>query len=97
MIIVRELNRRALLRTPRDLRQGAKEKAVNTMSYTRAEIERVARMAFALAGKRRKQADQRGQIQCAGNLSALRKVVSELAADFPESDWTIWWTTARCS
>src|SRR5258708_1400547 len=55
MIIVRELTGGLYYGTPRSISgSGAQEKGVNTMVYTRAEIERVARMAFALARKRRK-------------------------------------------
>ena len=41
------------------------------MTYTRAEIERVARMAFHLARARRKKVTSRGQIQRARELAAL--------------------------
>ncbi len=43
----------------------AKNEAFNTMIYTKDEVVRVARIAFQLAQKRRKNAHQRGQGQCA--------------------------------
>src|SRR6476661_3443982 len=47
MIIVRELTGGLYYGTPRGISgSGATERGVNTMAYTRAEIERVARMAF---------------------------------------------------
>ena len=55
MIIVRELTGGLYYGTPRGISgEGAEERAVNTMVYTRPEIERVAHVAFQLAGKRRK-------------------------------------------
>src|SRR6266540_6218200 len=47
MIIVRELTGGIYYGTPRGISgEGCDQRAVNTMTYTRAEIERVARMAF---------------------------------------------------
>src|SRR5262252_4496465 len=50
MVIVRELTGGIYYGTPRGIfEDGAETRAVNTMTYTRAEIERVTRMAFHLA------------------------------------------------
>ena len=58
MIIVRELTGGIYYGTPRGISgAGAEERAVNTMTYTRAEIERVARMAFHLARERARRSD----------------------------------------
>src|SRR6202521_6292094 len=55
MIIVRELTGGIYYGTPRGIHEdGAETRAVNTMTYTRSEIERVSRMAFHLARARRK-------------------------------------------
>src|SRR6202008_2957559 len=55
MIIVRELTGGIYYGTPRGITEdGAETRAVNTMVYTRAEIERVTRMAMQLARGRRK-------------------------------------------
>src|SRR5580692_7667423 len=55
MIIVRELTGGIYYGTPRGITgTGNEERAVNTMAYTWSEIERVTRMAFELARKRRK-------------------------------------------
>src|SRR5947209_8234953 len=55
MIIVRELTGGIYYGTPRGISgTGDEERAVNSMVYTRKEIDRVARMAFSLARKRRK-------------------------------------------
>src|SRR6266853_3718209 len=54
MIIVRELTGGIYYGTPRGIvEDGQETRAVNTMTYTRAEIERVTRMAFHLARNRR--------------------------------------------
>ena len=71
MIIVRELTGGFYYGTPRGISgSGAEERAVNTMIYTRAEIERVAHMAFQLARKRRK-SDERRQIECARKFAVM--------------------------
>ena len=50
MIIVRELTGGIYYGTPRGIiEDGGETRAVNTMTYTRSEIERVARMAFRLS------------------------------------------------
>src|SRR6202035_291601 len=55
MIIVRELTGGIYYGTPRGISgTGKEERAVNTLTYTRPEIERVSRMAFHLARNRRK-------------------------------------------
>src|SRR3954453_1614422 len=55
MIIVRELTGGIYYGTPRAIPgSGAEERVVKTMTYTRPEIERVARMPFPLWGSRRK-------------------------------------------
>ncbi|HEY1336732.1 MAG TPA: isocitrate/isopropylmalate family dehydrogenase, partial [Bryobacteraceae bacterium] len=55
MIIVRELTGGIYYGTPRGITEdGGETRAVNTMTYTRSEIERVSRMAFHLARARRK-------------------------------------------
>ncbi|MBV9504039.1 MAG: 3-isopropylmalate dehydrogenase, partial [Acidobacteriia bacterium] len=50
MVIVRELTGGIYYGTPRGITEnGGETRAVNTMTYTRSEIERIARMAFHLA------------------------------------------------
>ena len=72
MIIVRELTGGIYYGTPRGIYDdGPEPRAVNTMAYTRSEIERVSRMAFHLARNRRKKVDQRRQIQRHRNFAAL--------------------------
>jgi 3-isopropylmalate dehydrogenase len=85
MIIVRELTGGLYYGTPRGISGcGADEKAVNTMVYTRSEIERVARMAFQLARKRRKKVTSVDKSNVLENSQLWRRVVTELASEFPD-------------
>src|SRR5438309_9578066 len=79
MIIVRELTGGIYYGTPRGIiEDGAETRAVNTMTYTRAEIERVSRMAFHLARARRKKVtsvDKSNVLECS---QLRRRVVIEV-------------------
>src|SRR3954470_613864 len=83
MIIVRELTGGIYYGTPRGITgTGAEERAVNTMTYTRGEIERVARMAFRLARTRRSKltsVDKSNVLECS---QLWRRVVTELSKEF---------------
>jgi 3-isopropylmalate dehydrogenase len=85
MIIVRELTGGIYYGTPRGISgEGAETRAVNTMTYTRAEIERVARMAFQLAGARRKKVTSVDKSNVLENSQLWRRVVTELSQQFPD-------------
>jgi 3-isopropylmalate dehydrogenase len=85
MIIVRELTGGIYYGTPRGITgEGADARAVNTMVYTRAEIERVARMAFQLARARRRKVTSVDKSNVLENSQLWRKVVTEVAAEFPD-------------
>jgi 3-isopropylmalate dehydrogenase len=85
MIIVRELTGGLYYGTPRGISgAGAEERAVNTMTYTRAEIERVARMAFELARGRRRKVSSVDKSNVLENSQLWRKVVTEVAAGYPD-------------
>ncbi|MEO8594152.1 MAG: 3-isopropylmalate dehydrogenase [Candidatus Solibacter sp.] len=85
MIIVRELTGGMYYGTPRGITgAGAEERAVNTMTYTRTEIERVARMAFHLASARRKKVTSVDKSNVLENSQLWRRVVVEVAKDFPD-------------
>jgi 3-isopropylmalate dehydrogenase len=85
MIVVRELTGGIYYGTPRGITgTGAEERAVNTMTYTRAEIERVARMAFHLAGARRKKVTSVDKSNVLENSQLWRRVVTEMASEYPE-------------
>src|SRR5438270_7259077 len=85
MIIVRELTGGIYYGTPRGISgEGAEERAVNTMAYTRPEIERVTRMAFHLARGRRKKVTSVDKSNVLENSQLWRRVVTEIAKDFPD-------------
>lgn len=85
MIIVRELTGGLYYGTPRGISgSGAEERAVNTMVYTRPEIERVAHMAFQLARKRRRKVTSVDKSNVLENSQLWRKVVTEIAAQYSD-------------
>src|SRR5215470_6666734 len=85
MIIVRELTGGIYYGTPRGIMEaGAETRAVNTMTYTRAEIQRIARMAFHLAGSRRKKVTSVDKSNVLENSQLWRRVVIETAREFPD-------------
>jgi 3-isopropylmalate dehydrogenase len=82
MIIVRELNGGLYYGQPRGIEN---DRAVNTMVYTRAEIERVSRKAFQLARGRRKKVTSVDKSNVIENSQLWRRVVIEIAArEFPD-------------
>lgn len=85
MIIVRELTGGIYYGTPRGLSgQGVEARAVNTMVYTCGEIERVARVAFELARKRRKKVTSVDKSNVLENSQLWRRVVTEVAAEYAD-------------
>jgi 3-isopropylmalate dehydrogenase len=85
MIIVRELTGGIYYGTPRGITgEGAEMRAVNTMTYTRPEIERVTRMAFSLARNRRKKVTSVDKSNVLENSQLWRRVVIEVAQEFPD-------------
>src|SRR5690348_7812697 len=85
MIIVRELTGGIYYGTPRGITEdGAETRAVNTMTYTRSEIERVARMAFHLAQARRKQVTSVDKSNVLENSQLWRRVVTEVAKQYSD-------------
>src|SRR5512147_1191953 len=85
MIIVRELTGGIYYGTPRGISgDGMETRAVNTMTYTRAEIERVARMAFHLARGRRRKVTSVDKSNVLENSQLWRRVVVETSAGYPD-------------
>ncbi len=81
MIIVRELTGGIYYGTPRGI---TGDTAVNTMVYTRAEIERIAHMAFRLALNRRRKVTSVDKSNVLENSQLWRKVVVEVAEGYPD-------------
>ncbi len=83
MIIVRELTGGLYYGTPRGISgSGMDERGVNTMTYTRREIDRVSRMAFELARKRRKKLTSVDKSNVLDTSQLWRRVVVEVSKDF---------------
>ena len=84
LVIVRELIGGAYFGQPRERTgTGAGETARDTMVYTAAEIERVARVAFALAASRRGELISIDKANVLISSQLWRDVVSAIAADYP--------------
>jgi 3-isopropylmalate dehydrogenase len=83
MIIVRELTGGLYYGTPRGISgSGAEERGINTMTYTRFEIDRVTRMAFELARKRRRKLTSVDKSNVIETSQLWRRVVVEVAKDY---------------
>src|SRR5690242_8748630 len=81
MIIVRELTGGLYYGQPRGI-EG--DRAFNTMSYTRKEVERVTHTAFKLAAKRRKKLTNVDKSNVLEVSQFWRKVVVEVAPQYPD-------------
>jgi 3-isopropylmalate dehydrogenase len=81
LLIVRELRGGLYYGTPRGI-DG--DRAVNTMVYTRPEIERVTRMAFRLARNRRKKLTSVDKSNVLEVSQLWRRVVNDVAKEFPD-------------
>jgi 3-isopropylmalate dehydrogenase len=85
MIIVRELTGGIYYGTPRGIEgSGLEERGTNTMTYTRAEIQRIGRMAFHLARQRRKKVSSVDKSNVLETSQLWRKVMVEVSAEFPD-------------
>src|SRR5580698_7990231 len=85
MVIVRELTGGLYYGTPRGIfEDGIEPRAVNTMAYTASEIDRVTRMAFELARKRRKKVTSVDKSNVLEVSQLWRRVVVKVAPDYPD-------------
>ena len=80
LMFVRELSGGLYFGEPRSYSDAA---AVNTLPYTRVEIERVARVAFDLAAGRRKNLASVDKANVLETARLWRKVVDDLAPEYP--------------
>jgi 3-isopropylmalate dehydrogenase len=83
ILFVRELLGGLYFGQPRSWNKETGE-AINTMRYTKAEVTRVARIAFELASKRRKKltsVDKANVLECS---QLWRATVDELKSDYPD-------------
>jgi 3-isopropylmalate dehydrogenase len=85
LVFVRELTSGIYYGTPRGISgNGPEERAVNTLTYSRAEIERVAHVAFELARGRRRHVTSVDKSNVLENSQLWRRVVSEVSAGYPD-------------
>lgn len=89
MIIVRELNGGIYYGTPRGIFEdgglsGKESRGVNTMVYTTSEIDRVTRMAFELARKRRRKLTSVDKSNVLETSQLWRRVVTDVARDYSD-------------
>jgi 3-isopropylmalate dehydrogenase len=81
LVVVRELTGGLYFGEPR---QEGDERAVDTMVYTRTEVERIARLAFEMARRRRRQlasVDKANVLACS---RLWRRTVQDIAAGYPD-------------
>ena len=84
ILIVRELTGGLYFGHPRGIEgPDGDETAVNSMVYTRSEIERVCRMAFELAEKRRGSLTSVDKANVLENSQLWRRIATDMAADYP--------------
>ncbi|MCX6598978.1 MAG: 3-isopropylmalate dehydrogenase [Acidobacteria bacterium] len=85
MVIVRELLGGLYYGTPRGITgSGPEQRGTNTMTYTRAEIERVTRMSFELARGRRKKVTSVDKSNVLEVSQLWRMVVTDVATEYPD-------------
>jgi 3-isopropylmalate dehydrogenase len=85
LLIVRELTGGLYYGTPRGIMEESGEtRAVNTMTYTRSEIERVSHVAFQLARGRRRQVTSVDKSNVLENSQLWRRVVTRTAEAYPD-------------
>ncbi|MCH7977825.1 MAG: 3-isopropylmalate dehydrogenase [Acidobacteria bacterium] len=86
LLLVRELTGGLYYGTPRGISQeNGEPRAVNTMAYSRSEIERIARMGFKLARGRKKRVVSVDKANVLENSQLWRETVTQLgAAEFPD-------------
>ncbi len=85
LIVVRELTGGIYFGKPKEQRVGSDgvEEAVDTMVYRAPEIERIARVAFELAGKRRKLVTSVDKQNILETSRLWRRVVDRIAPEYP--------------
>ncbi len=85
MIILRELTGGLYYGQPRGITgSGPEERGTNTMTYTRAEIERIVRMGFQLAKNRRKKLTSVDKSNVLETSQLWRRVAVDVAKEFPD-------------
>ncbi len=86
LIVVRELTSGIYFGTPKEQRTGADgiAEAVDTMFYRAPEIERIARVAFSMAQRRRKRVTSVDKHNILETSGLWRRIVSDVATSYPD-------------
>ena len=86
LVVVRELTGGVYFGKPKEQRTGADgvEEAVDTMIYRAPEVERIARVAFDLARKRRKRLTSIDKQNILETSRLWRRIVERVAAGYPD-------------
>ena len=86
LLIVRELTGGIYFGEPRGVRtlDGGERQGYNTLAYSEAEIERIARLAFEAAGQRRGQLCSVDKANVLESSGLWREVVERVSADYPD-------------
>ncbi|WP_270179921.1 3-isopropylmalate dehydrogenase [Alkalihalobacillus sp. CinArs1] len=83
MLILRELTGGLYFGTPSERREGG-ERVVDTLSYTREEIERIVEQGFKAARKRKKKLTSVDKANVLESSRMWREIVNEKAASYPD-------------
>ena len=84
MLIMRELTGGLYFGERRTIEENGVRKAIDTLTYDENEIRRIAIKGFDIARKRRKKVTSVDKANVLDSSRLWRKVVSEVAADYPE-------------
>lgn len=86
LVVVRELTGGIYYGEPRRIEQTPEgERAIDTLTYTRTEITRIARVAFETALRRRHHVTSVDKANVLASSELWRATVTEIARDFPEA------------
>ncbi len=85
LLVIRELTGGLYFGEPRGIEKiNGGMRGINSMVYTTAEIERVARLAFEVAGKRRRRLTSVDKANVLAVSRLWRQVVTEVAREYPD-------------
>ncbi|MBN1537449.1 MAG: 3-isopropylmalate dehydrogenase [Anaerolineales bacterium] len=85
LLVVRELTGGLYFGQPKGRRiENGEEQAIDSLTYTESEIERVTRLAFELAGKRKRKVTSVDKANVLESSRLWRQTVTRVAKDYPD-------------